>query len=142
MKKGFTILELMVVISLLSLLISISSVNLAGLKRCVLLDNSANELANTLNIIKQTAISSSGRTGLICNVKKYYVEKLDLFSNSMKKSREASLPDGICFKEPCEISFSQSGFPIPGYSGTITMSDRSGRTKKIIVSSFGRIRIE
>jgi len=142
MKKGFTILELLVVISLLSLLISISSVNLAGLKRCMLLDNSANELANTLNIIKQTAISSSGRTELVCNVKKYHIETLDLFSNSMKKTCEASLPDGICFKEPCEISFSQSGFPIPGYSGTIIMSDRSGRTKKIIVSSFGRIRIE
>ncbi len=142
MKKGFTILELLIVISLVSLLMSISAMNMAGLKRALLLDNSANELANTLTIMKQTAISSSGRTGLVCNVKKYYIETLDLFSNSMKKTREASLPDGICFKEPCEISFSQSGFPIPGYSGTITMSDRSERIKKIIVSSFGRIRIE
>ncbi len=40
------------------------------------------------------------------------------------------------------ISFAASGFPPPGGSGTIVLRDRFARSKKIIVSSSGRIRLE
>jgi len=40
------------------------------------------------------------------------------------------------------ISFSASGFPPPGGSGTIVLSNRLNQHKKVIVSSSGRIRLE
>lgn len=40
--------------------------------------------------------------------------------------------------ERLPFKFAGSGFPLPGYSGTLTLSPR----RKIIVSSVGRVRIE
>jgi len=40
--------------------------------------------------------------------------------------------------ERLPFKFAGSGFPLPGYSGTLTLSPH----RKIIVSSVGRVRIE
>jgi hypothetical protein len=51
-------------------------------------------------------------------------------------------PPGIKFKRTCDIGFSASGFPPPGKSGTLILEDAGGRTKKVVVSSLGRVRLE
>lgn len=40
------------------------------------------------------------------------------------------------------FKFSRTGSPLPGGTGTEILEGRSGRSKKIIVSSIGRVRIE
>lgn len=40
------------------------------------------------------------------------------------------------------ICFAASGFPPPGGSGTIVLSNRFAQQKKIIVASSGRVRLE
>jgi len=41
-----------------------------------------------------------------------------------------------------EFKFSRSGFPVVGGSGTEILKNKTGRIKKIVVSSVGRVRVE
>ncbi len=52
------------------------------------------------------------------------------------------LPSNIFIAQVHIFCFSDSGFPVPGGSGTLILRNQSGQTKSIIVSSLGRVRIE
>lgn len=53
-----------------------------------------------------------------------------------------NLSAGLTLSGKTDLSFSASGFPPPGGSGTLIVSNRFGQQKKIVVSSVGRIRLE
>lgn len=50
------------------------------------------------------------------------------------------LPANLDFSQAKEIRFAPSSFCLPGYSGTITLRWRNGKTTQVVVSSYGRIR--
>jgi prepilin-type N-terminal cleavage/methylation domain-containing protein len=52
------------------------------------------------------------------------------------------LPAGLTVSKPANFSFAASGLPTVGGSGTLILMNKFGRTKKIVVSSAGRIRLE
>lgn len=55
---------------------------------------------------------------------------------------QARLTHSLQKHDNSKIAFAASGFPPPGGSGTIVLKNRFNQTKKVIVSSSGRVRIE
>jgi prepilin-type N-terminal cleavage/methylation domain-containing protein len=45
-------------------------------------------------------------------------------------------------REYGRFKFSRTGFPLPGGTGTQILTDSFGRTRKVILSSAGRVRVE
>jgi prepilin-type N-terminal cleavage/methylation domain-containing protein len=121
-KKGFTLVEIIVIISILSVLFSLTLPLSPRFSSSLYLHASARSLASELRRLQ---------------------------SNSVLRHKTLSftpakfmLPPGIKFQRICDIGFSASGFPPPGKSGSLILQDSSGRTKKVVVSSAGRIRLE
>ena len=121
-RKAFTLIEILIVISLLALLISISIPTFSRFSAQLCLNTSARALASELRRVQNQAILQHKTLGL--------------------DSSKLSLPSGIKSKNECFVSFAASGFPPPGGSGTLILQNRLGQTRKIIVSSAGRVRIE
>lgn len=142
MKKAFTIIELLVVLSLFSAILLIPTFNFDKTKTIVLLNSTAKDIANKLELIKSQAISSSSIMELEAQKTKVIIKKQSLITNSFVDISSVNLPKNISIDTPIKFRFSQNGFPLVGYTGTIKLLSPFGQTKKIILSSFGRIRIE
>jgi Tfp pilus assembly protein FimT len=113
---------LLIVISLLALLASFSVPTLSRFAAGFSLSASARALASAAR-----AVQSQARL-------QHRTLSLDL--------GKINLPARVRIKKSSEIRFSSSGFPPPGGSGTIVLENQFKKTKKIIVSSAGRVRIE
>ncbi|MBI5078696.1 prepilin-type N-terminal cleavage/methylation domain-containing protein [Candidatus Saganbacteria bacterium] len=53
--------------------------------------------------------------------------------------------EAVCRGENLSVGrfkFSRSGFPLPGGSGTQVLENRFGRSRRVIVSAVGRVRVE
>jgi prepilin-type N-terminal cleavage/methylation domain-containing protein len=119
-RDGFSLPEMLVVLSLLFLLLS-SIPALNGSKNHLLLGIESSLVASRIRNIQAQAIS----TGSVCRF----------------DSSTYGLPAGIVFAPNRIFSFSSSGFPPPGGSGTLTLK-AGGSVRRIIVSSYGRVRVE
>lgn len=105
-RRGFTLVELLVVIGICGLLLSISFPTLSFFRGIIYLDASAQTLASELR-------KAQGRA--------------------------------LCENDTCEyerFKFSKTGFPLPGGSGTRILTDGRGHSRKVILSSAGRVRVE
>jgi len=119
-RRGFCLPEILVALSLL-LLFLCSVPGLNGSKNSLLLGIEASLVASRIRLVQAQALAT-GSTG-----------RFD--------SSSFVLPAGIVFSPDRTFSFSSSGFPPPGGSGTLTV--KAGKlSRKIIVSSAGRVRIE
>jgi prepilin-type N-terminal cleavage/methylation domain-containing protein len=121
-KKGFSLIEIIVVVGILGMLFTLSLPMSKSFSSILYLNASAKGLASELR-----------------NVQSQSVLKHKTLSLSLDELR---LPPGISFANTHDISFSPSGCPPPGKSGTLVLQNSFGRTKKVIVSSSGRVRIE
>ena len=121
-KKGFTLVEIIVIISILSVLFSLTLPLSRRFSSSLYLHTSARALASELRQLQSRSVLR--------------------YQSSSFDPAKFMLPPGIKFKTTCDIGFSPSGFPPPGKSGTLTLQDPGGRTRKVIVSSAGRIRLE
>ena len=121
-KKGFTLVETLVVLGLLAVIFSLSLPGLSVFSSNLYLDASSKTLASSLRHTQGQA-----RT-------QHKTIKFNL--------GEINLPSQIKITKASDISFSSSGFPPPGGSGSIYLKNRTGKTKRVIVSSAGRVRIE
>jgi prepilin-type N-terminal cleavage/methylation domain-containing protein len=101
-KRGFTLVELLVVIGICGLLLAVTYPSFYKLRQTVLVEGKAQALAADLRRAEIEALTRL-RT----------IERLP-------------------------FKFASSGFPLPGYSGTLVLSPR----RKVIVSSVGRVRLE
>lgn len=100
--KGFTLVELLIVIGLSGLLLSFTLPTFTKLKENLRLNGAAQQLASDLRVTQAKAIAT-GQT------------------------------------EACgRFRFAASGFSPPGGSGT----ELIGRSRKVILSSAGRVRVE
>ncbi|KPJ66707.1 hypothetical protein AMJ44_08020 [candidate division WOR-1 bacterium DG_54_3] len=120
--KGFTLIEILIVIGVLALIFSFSFPSLSLFSAQLSLAASAKALTSELR-----------------NVQSQAVLQHKTLSPDLSKLR---FPPGIKLINLSSISFSASGFPPPGGSGTIILQNRLGQARKIIVSSAGRVRVE
>lgn len=142
MKKGFTLIELLIVMAAAAIVFSAVISNFGTAKRTLDLETSAQEISNSLKLIRQKALAASSQTELKGDLGIFILQMYAPVSNSTVRMSSKDLPGKILFDSPVSFKFAASGFPLAGYSGTAILRSSSGKTKKIIVSSFGRIRIE
>ena len=121
-KNGFTLIEILIVISVLALLLSISIPSTARFSARQTLSASTKTLASQLRATQSQAVLQHKTLSL--------------------DPTETTLASGIKFKKVKPITFSSSGLTPPGGSGTLILQNRFGQSKKIIVASSGRVRIE
>jgi prepilin-type N-terminal cleavage/methylation domain-containing protein len=121
-KKGFSLIEIIVVLGMLGVLFALSLPISSRFSSVLYLNASAKALASELRNVQNQSILQ------------HKTLSLDLAN--------LNLPPGIHLANNRDITFSPSGFPPPGKSGTLVLQNSLGRTKKVIVSSVGRVRIE
>lgn len=142
MKSAFTLIELIIVISIIGLLSFFSISAFLRLKESLILEGTARQIQCELISQKQKAISSGAISELYCNQNYYSIKNQNILQNSSDIGKKTVMPSNIYFANSILFRFSSSGFPYPGYSGTAVIKNRFHKTKKIIISSLGRIRIE
>jgi prepilin-type N-terminal cleavage/methylation domain-containing protein len=142
MRKGFTLIELLITIAIIATVMQISFAGLSVLSRSVSLSSSATQLEGNLYMVKQKAVSIGNSCRMTCSSGEYIIEVFDARSGTFSEIKRAVLGNGLNFKNSFTFLFSSNGFPVPGYFGTATIQDSAGRSKKVVVSSVGRIRTE
>jgi prepilin-type N-terminal cleavage/methylation domain-containing protein len=121
-RKAFSLIEILVVVSILTLALSFAFPTFSRFSEQLSLNAAAKSLASEIRALQSQAILQSKTLNLdLVNIK---------------------LPPGINFSKISRISFASSGFPPPGGSGSLVLQNKFGRTRKIIVSSAGRVRLE
>ena len=142
MKRAFTIIELLIVMSLIGTIMLILLPDIKKIKGRRELEISAREVSVSLNLIRRKAWAISSQTEFLGENNGYTIRTVSPVSNSILTISSGKLPKGVIFDSPATFKFGVSGFPLPGYSGTAVLRGIKDTTIKIIVSSFGRIRIE
>jgi len=107
-KRGFSLVELIVVVSFMVASFIVFSPSLFCLRENVIFDSSVKNTAMEVRLAQIEAISA-GRA---------------------VKAGDSS------------FVFARSGAVVPGGSGTKTLASKFGKTRKIVVSSIGRVRVE
>jgi prepilin-type N-terminal cleavage/methylation domain-containing protein len=142
MNKGFSLIELIMVITIISVVMCFSIEQIQPLKEGLAVRTFSQQLLGDLNYIKQRSVQRGTVYELNCAKNFYTISYFDNNTGYFVKDRIESLKSGIIVENPVDFRFSNSGFPIPGYFGTAQIKSLTGKTAKIVVSSVGRIRIE
>jgi prepilin-type N-terminal cleavage/methylation domain-containing protein len=121
LKRGFTLIELLMVIFIVGILFSFSFPTLKRFCDSLALNHTAQAMAGEIRTLQAKAYTQHQRLSL--DISRF-------------------LPSNIFIAQAHLICFSDSGFPVPGGSGTLILRNQLGQTKSIIVSSLGRVRIE
>lgn len=128
--RGFTLISFLIALSLLGLLFSYTALSSSGFLNSLKVKAAAQETASYLRMAQSRALSEKRTIKVIFTAEGYSCEGKSVEFNS-----------GVRLQSDKEIAFSNSGFPPPGYSGTLTLL--CGKFKrKVVVSSIGRVRIE
>lgn len=141
-KKAFTLLEIIIVISIIGTASLLSVSSMMRYSAAVSLNSAAAQIQSVLSLIRQYAVSSGAMHELFCEGNHYAIRKQNIATGVFEEIKSAVLPNNTSFTNHISIRFASSGFPVPGYFGSITLRNKHKKTKKIIVSSVGRIRIE
>lgn len=120
--RGFTALELLITVSLISILFTLALPSLAAFKGRLYLKCLATEITNELRRTQIKAMISGGPVVWGVN--------------------QRLLPPEIFIVNNKIFKYASSGNCLPGGSGTLNVSNRYCQTKKIVVSSVGRVRVE
>ena len=121
MGKGFTLIELSVVIGLVGLLMLASLPALTAFRERIYLEITSRQLLSDLRQAQAKAICSG--------------------ADSSYDSSSLHLPGGLSSNTK-QFQFAGSGAPPPGGSGTVFIQGWTGRGRSVIVSSAGRVRLE
>lgn len=142
---GFTLVEICVGLGVLSLLflLAISSFNF--FLEIHYLNSYKRQIVSDLREAKLRAASGGNYTSAyfypqIGTTSAYYTLSYIKPDGTAFLYRQVELPLNLNFTSAKEIRFASSSFCMPGYLGSIYLAGRSGKTKRIVVSSTGRIR--
>ena len=134
MSKAFTLIEVLILIGILSILFLFLPPALNTLKSSISLNDTTQQIVADLRLAQQRSLAS-GET--------YQIAFEDTaYTISGRVEAVKKLPEGLKFENNKIIRFSKSGFPEVGKIGTIVLKDRYEKTKKVIISSVGRVRVE
>jgi len=129
-EKGFSLIELVIVVTLIGLVLAFFSIKFSAVSAKIKLQAVSKIIVSDLRISQQKASSEKRLVEIIFDYNSYQIGK-----------EKKSIPRPIKVINPQTVAFSQSGQPIPGFFGTIILSDGKSATK-IIISPIGRIRSE
>jgi len=89
-----------------------------------------------------TAKLNAASQGLVSHLRQLQAHAIARHQTQPLNYGQSLLPAGLSFVSCPAISFASSGFTAFGGSGTVIIKNRLGATKKIVVSTVGRVRIE
>ncbi len=115
-------IEALIVLGTVAILLGIGLPGLGRFSALLSLNGAGKRLASDLRALQSRAILEHAA-----------------FSFDMNK---IDLPPEIKVTKSASFSFSSSGLPPPGGSGTVVLEDRFGHQRKIVLSSAGRTRVE
>ena len=154
-KKGFTLVEMLVILAIISMLMGITIPFTAGFGKGLRIKTSARAILGTLRLARSSAITQRDKYAVVFDVKnnEYWIqdasgailEKKHRLPGSIKfkagpKENEEDA-DPITFENDTVTFYATGG--IEGISGSITIMDKSGQSKTIsIISSTGKISIK
>ena len=140
MKKGFTLIEILIVIGIISLLYGLSYFGFTSIRSSLDVSYAAKQvfsdvrltqdLAKTVHYPHQIVFFRGSNRYQVINLEDDEVVKDERVANTVR------------FDGKEMFIFSSSGNPVVGGSGTLIISNFKGKTKKVVVSSNGRVRIE
>ncbi|OGC14083.1 hypothetical protein A3J90_08740 [candidate division WOR-1 bacterium RIFOXYC2_FULL_37_10] len=130
MKKGFSLIETVIVLSIIGILFAFISYQLSSFGDQARFKAVTRMIVSDLRLCQQNAITQKESCEIVFGTNNYKTD-----------SKVKQLPPLITIQNPQTIRFASSGNPCPGYFGTIILTLKK-QTAKIIISSFGRIRVE
>ncbi len=129
-RSGFGLIELIVVISLISIIAGFFTFFFSGILDQIKIQSAAKLIASDIRSVRMLAYSSHSTQDIVFERDRYfYAEHLRV------------LPSPVLIKNPQTVKFAASGLPQPGYFGTLKLILKS-KTISIIISPLGRVRIE
>jgi len=132
-QNGFSSLELLVATFIIGLAILFGYFSFDGYLENIKLVATARLTTNQLRLAKQEARSLSRDIEVRL--------KGDAISITASPPQCIKLPQGIVFEGEKTFKFASTGYPPPGFSGSVCLKSKRSQ-KKVVVSSLGRIRIE
>ena len=121
-RSAFTLIEIIIVISLIGTVLFCAAFPLRRFQTAIYLEATSKRLISELRKTQSQAICR--HTTIAFNPSKL------------------RLPQGILLSQAKVIAFAPSGFPAFGKAGSLILQNSFGQTRKIVVSSLGRIRLE
>jgi type IV fimbrial biogenesis protein FimT len=153
LKAGFTLLELMVTVAIISITATIAIPNLADMLKEYKLRSAARDVVSTLESMKLRAVKEKIDTKIIIDpVQDTYEAFVDSIDDDApewdgsetfhtKNLSTDSLDISSTFASPANVfGFNSRGLPATGV-GTITITKDATRSKQIIVNMAGNIRV-
>ncbi|MFA4967691.1 MAG: prepilin-type N-terminal cleavage/methylation domain-containing protein [Candidatus Margulisiibacteriota bacterium] len=128
--KGYSLIELVVVLSIIGIIAGFISFQFSGMTDQIKLQSSIKQIAADLRSAQMRAISEHNDQEIVFSGGRYIVN-----------GKERALPSSVLVVPQISIRFSPSGMPQPGYFGTIRLVCH-GRANSIIISNVGRVRVE
>jgi len=139
---GFTLIEVICVLSLISLLTALSLPAFNSLMGVVELNTTATNIASDLRAAQIKAMASHFTHEIRFERNGYKILRDNFLEGKLEELKTVNLSRRLSFMTIQTLKFSAAGFPQPGGFGTITLKRSGGGSRKIIVSSVGRVRIE
>jgi len=130
MNKGFTLLQILLVVSLISVLAGLAAFQFSSVIDQIKLSAVARTIAQDLRAAQIRAQSTHTLQQLV-------FERTSYSSRGVIKK----IPPPVEVATPQTIRFGITGLPQPGYFGSLSLVCR-GKIKLIILSPAGRVRIE
>jgi prepilin-type N-terminal cleavage/methylation domain-containing protein len=131
---GFSLLELIITLSLASVVAAIALPNWTRLRPSYQLGSSARQVQSELHYIKMRAVAENIGFDLVYRegASEYTVERDE------KPLTKKALPEGIVIAKSGTVSFSPRG---TAAGNRVRLRNRLGGCEQVVVSSTGRVRI-
>jgi prepilin-type N-terminal cleavage/methylation domain-containing protein len=137
MRKGFTLIEVLVVLVIAGLLLSASITGIKKFANSLESNNAVNQVMSDIKLTQQLAVTSSQT----CKIEFKAGKNNYSIMKGSSLIRSVTAGNNTQFYGKSFFSFAPSGNTDVGGSGTLYLGS-SAKAKKIVVSSRGRIRIE
>ena len=151
---GYTLLEVMIVVSVLGLALAAGTPYMSGYLQSKNLQNSVTELASRFNLARSRAVTEHNSYRVVLNQPadgEYLVHDDDNNDGSIDGGESVMgpfmLPAGVQFHsvdllDGDEVSFVPSGMLSPGQGGSVTLADDQGRLITLEVFTSGLTQIK
>lgn len=139
---GFTLVEIVVALSLFSILLAIAIPQWGTLLPTFRLNSAARQIQSELNRVKARAVSENTNFRLVFLAASYSIER-DNGTGYETTGEGKPLPEGIDVRSTTTstLGFTARGTATPGTGGTVKLCNIKEAGKNVVVSSTGRIRI-
>jgi prepilin-type N-terminal cleavage/methylation domain-containing protein len=137
MRKGFTLIEILIVLVIVSSLLAVSVVGIKRFTNSLEYSNAVSQVVSDVKLTQQLA----GTSSQTCKIEFKAGKNIYYIMRGTSLFRSVTAGHNIQFYGKSYFSFVPSGCTEVGGSGTLFLNGPV-RAKKIVVSSRGRIRVE